>query len=233
MKLGEYKTRGDYHRNLSKEWAYYPLYSSKMKYVLDFFSDLPKGIKILDAGCGEGVFLEELADNGFVSAFGVDKHYSSDKVSRGSILSLPFKEEAFDIVLLLDVIEHLSFEKQEIAIREISRVLKSGGILLASIPNLAHLSSRIKFVLNGKFVRTASVEKHPGDRPIKEYFTLFSENGFALKMIKGFFPTIPFLYKLIQRRPYRFMWLYHLLNMAISIPGICFLNILVYEKTRG
>jgi ubiquinone/menaquinone biosynthesis C-methylase UbiE len=230
LKSGEYKDRGDYHKCLSKEWSYYPLYISKTNFVTTVLSRFPKDAALLDVGCGEGVFVEELLKNGFSNVMGIDENYSSDRVVKGSALSLPFQDKSFDVVLFLDVIEHISIEKQEIAIKEIFRILKGGGTLVVSIPNLAHLASRIGFLLKGKLVRTASVEKHPGDRPMREFLDLFVSNRFLLQRRKGFFPTVPVLYKLVQKKPRRYLWLYTLLNLFMPNPDWCFLNLIVFKK---
>ena len=227
---GEYEIRGDYHKQLSPDWSYYPLYLSKKKFVIDYLSDGSKDLAILDIGCGEGVFLEELMGRGFLHVQGVDRDYSSDIVTKGNMLSLPFDNEQFDIVLLLDVIEHLSVELQPQALDEVFRVIRNEGTLLASIPNLSHLASRIRFLLKGNFVRTSSVNKHPGDRPIKEFLDLLKKAGFDVQERKGFFPTIPVLYKLVQKYPGRFMWLYKLSNLLFPFRNLCFLNLIVCRK---
>ena len=227
---GEYEIRGDYHKQLSPDWSYYPLYLSKKKFVIDYLSGRPKDLAILDIGCGEGVFLEELLDRGFLHVHGVDRDYSSDIVTKGDMMALPFDNKQFDIVLLLDVIEHLSVELQEQALKEVFRVVRDEGTLVASIPNLGHLASRIRFLLKGNFVRTSSVNKHPGDRPIMEFLGLLKKAGFDIQKRKGFFPTIPVLYKIIQKYPVRFMWLYKLFNLLFPFRNLCFLNLIVCRK---
>ena len=227
---GEYERRGDYHKQFPADWSYYPLYLSKKRFVIDYLSKGSRGRSILDIGCGEGVFVEELLDRGFLQVHGVDNNYSSDIVSKGDVLSLPYDNEQFDVVLLLDVIEHVSIELQPQALEEVFRVVKNKGTLIASIPNLSHLSSRIRFLLKGQFVRTASVSKHPGDRPIKEFLSLLKEAGFHVQERKGFFPTIPMLYKLVQKYPGRFMWLYKLSNLLLPCRNLCFLNLIVCTK---
>ena len=67
------------------------------------------------------------------------------------------------------MLEHLTFEEQPRALAELHRVLRPGGELLVSVPNLAHLQSRVHFLLPGRLIRTASELKHPGDRPVGEY----------------------------------------------------------------
>lgn len=227
----EYNIRGEYHRLISKDWSYYPLYITKKEFVINFLKNFKKDIAILDIGCGEGVFIEELKKIGFQKIIGIDKNYSSRDVIRGDILNLPLRENSFDVALLLDVIEHIPLKFQKDAIREIKRILKNNGILIVSVPNLAHLASRIKFFFKGRFIRTASVEKHPGDRPVYEFIELFKKESFKLLYKKGLFPTFPIVYKLIQRKPANFMWLFKLLNI-FNIPNLCFLNILILKKNE-
>ncbi len=60
-----YRSHGDYHRNLDPSWSYAPTYLAKMRHVRRFLAGLPREAHILDAGCGEGVLVEELAGQGF------------------------------------------------------------------------------------------------------------------------------------------------------------------------
>lgn len=55
----EYARIGDYHRNLDPNWCYTPTYLHKMAFIRKFISSLPHNVKILDAGCGEEVLVEE------------------------------------------------------------------------------------------------------------------------------------------------------------------------------
>ncbi len=58
---------------------------------------------------------------------------------------LPFDRDSFDVVYLAEVIEHLIRPDQ--ALREIKRVLRPGGHLIVSTPNLACLPNRILLAL--------------------------------------------------------------------------------------
>ena len=120
---------------------------------------------------------------------GVDAAYESPHVQQASLTALPFADGHFARALCLDVLEHLSFEDQARALGELSRVLAPGGELLVSVPNLAHLQSRVQFLLRGRLIRTASPTKHPGDRPIAEYLALAGAAGFSLVWRRGIFPT--------------------------------------------
>jgi len=225
---GEYAERGEYHRYLDPNWSYYPTYLAKMKFVRKYLQKVPKRSKILDVGCGEGVLVEELLKEGW-GIIGLDMNYSSDTVIKGDITKIPFPDKHFDVVLSLDVIEHLHFSDQEKALLEIYRVLRDESTFITSIPNLAHLYSRISFLLKGELSRTSNIKKHPGDRPIKEYLRLLEECGFKVVERKGLFPTFPIIFQIIQTLPSKTLWLYKLNNL-FAYPNWCLLNILICKK---
>jgi len=225
---GEYALRGEYHRSPDPGWDYYPTYQAKLAAVRRYLDALPPGTRVLDAGCGEGVLVEEYA--GRLRIEGLDEHYASALVRQGSVTALPYEGAAFERALCLDVLEHLSFEDQPRALAELFRVLRPGGELLVSVPNLAHLQSRVHFALRGRLIRTASELKHPGDRPAGDYVRLAKRAGFVLISRHGIFPTVPILTHLIRRNPVRLAWLHRLLGRLLPVPGWCFLNVLRLRK---
>ena len=225
---GEYATRGDYHRAPDPNWEFYPTYLAKLDAVRRWLNQSPRGTRVLDAGCGEGVLVEEYADR--LAIEGIDPNYSSDRVRNGSLTALPFPDATFDRALCLDVLEHLSFDEQPRALAELYRALKPGGELLVSVPNLAHLQSRVHFVLLGRLIRTASELKHPGDRPAAEYIDLARRTGFLLVERRGIFPTVPVLTRWIRRRPLALQPLHRWLSRLLPVPGWCFLNLLTLRK---
>lgn len=228
VRRGEYASRGDYHRAPDPDWDYYPTYIAKLERVRAWLGALPPGTRVLDAGCGEGVLVEEFADR--LPIEGVDQNYSSARVRHGSVLDLPYPDAAFDRALCLDVLEHLRYDEQPVALAELFRVLRPGGELLVSVPNLAHLQSRMHFLLQGRLIRTASELKHPGDRPAAEYLHLARAAGFTLVARRGIFPTVPVLTRLIRRHPRRLLPLHRWLSRVLPVPGWCFLNLLTFRK---
>lgn len=225
---GEYEARGEYHRHLDDGWDYRPTYLAKMAAVRRHLDGLPRDASVLDAGCGEGVLVQEYA--GRLRIEGVDANYRSALVREGSVTALPFTDGAFDEVLCLDVLEHLAFDEQPTAIGELFRVLRPGGGALVSVPNLAHLQSRVHFLLQGRLIRTASLAKHPGDRPAVEYLQLARARGFEVASRRGIFPTVPVLAALVRRHPVSLQWLHDALTRALPVPGWCFLNLLWFRK---
>ena len=228
LRRGEYAARGDYHRTLDPTWDYYPTYLAKLEAVRRYLDALPRESRVLDAGCGEGVLVDEYRDR--IAIAGLDANYASERVTQGSLTALPFPDASFDRALCLDVLEHLQFEEQPRALAELFRVLRPGGELLVSIPNLAHLQSRIQFLLRGRLIRTASEFKHPGDRPAGEYITLGQRAGFALVARHGIFPTIPVVTHFVRRNPRALAPLHRALTRLLPIPGWCFLNILTFRR---
>jgi SAM-dependent methyltransferase len=106
--------------------------------VLDSLQ-LPASVSILDAGCGSGRNMVELAAHGTVT--GIELAETSVEAARrrdvgevvaGSLDTLPFPDSSFDLAVTLDVIEHLDDDRK--ALRELRRVVRPGGYLLVTVP---------------------------------------------------------------------------------------------------
>lgn len=115
--------------------------------------------KILDIGCGGGEFLMQLKEVGFSDLSGADIERYTD-LSKNNIdfqsvdfcyEKLPWKDGTFDLITSWEVFEHL--ENPHFVIREIVRVLKPGGIVVISMPNVFHIISRLIFLKTGDFPR--------------------------------------------------------------------------------
>lgn len=101
-----------------------------------------EGARVLDIGCGIGTYVEKFAAL-HAQAFGVD--VDEDKLVRGNhekgietlALSfseaLPYADDGFDGVLLHEVIEHVTDDRE--TIREAHRVTKKGGVVIVFAPN--------------------------------------------------------------------------------------------------
>jgi SAM-dependent methyltransferase len=220
---GEYADRGDYHRRLDPHWSYAPIYVRKLDWVDRAIGKVPKSSRILDVGAGEGALVERYRAHGW-DILGVDSAYESPHVKRASILALPFDAGSFDCALFLDVLEHVELLSQPRAISEIARVLKPGGLLLMSVPNLAHLHSRVRFLLSGKLTRTSAVDRHPGDRPLGEYLDLLKSGGFEVARRSGIFPTIPLVFRLVNHYPRKLGWLVSVADALVPFSGLRFLS---------
>jgi hypothetical protein len=99
-----------------------------------------------------------------------------------------------------------------------------------SVPNLAHLHSRIRFLLSGKLTRTSAIERHPGDRPLAEYLELLKANGFEILRRSGIFATLPIAFKAVNRNPRKLGWLVSFADALVPFSGLKFLAVLEAEK---
>lgn len=109
---------------------------------------------VLDAGCGAGQGTAYLARTGARYVMGVDispealayasgRYVSPDgpqnlAFGRMDVTRLAFRDQSFDMITSIEVIEHL--DKPEDYVAEIHRLLRSSGVLVLSTPN-KHLSS--------------------------------------------------------------------------------------------
>lgn len=229
----EYARIGEYHKNLDPNWSYTPTYLRKMAFIRRHIESHPKSIKILDAACGEGVLVEDFRQKGW-NIKGIDLNYESEYVQRGDVCNMPYKSASMDLVLFLDALEHLLFEDQAKALAEMERVLNPNGYFVISVPNLAHLNSRVRFFLRGNLDRADSEKDHPGERPIWEYEQLLRQSGFAIVKRLGITFTFPFVYRrVICKHPKRFRWLHDAMDpLAKLLPSFAMLTIFVCRKAN-
>lgn len=105
-----------------------------------YFTKKPNEIKILDFGCGSGIFVSELQKKGY-QTFGTD--ISEEAIKYGELRDiknlkvqnshrLDYPDNNFDAVLSMDVLEHL--EDESWAIKEVERILKPGGKFIVMVP---------------------------------------------------------------------------------------------------
>ena len=113
----------------------------------------PKG-ECLDLPAGAGVNWQGIKDAGFgpVAADLFPDHSAPHGEERHKVdfnEPLPFADERFAAVLCSEGIEHHPAQGQLIA--EFSRVLKPGGNLLITTPNLLSLRARVSFLMTGHY----------------------------------------------------------------------------------
>lgn len=114
-----------------------------------------KRITILDAGAGSGALSFQLKKMGF-QVWACDKNPKqfqvADTFCKQANLNekIPFKNNLFDYVISLETIEHL--EDPWNFLREVQRVLKPKGTVILSTPNNTHISSRVFYLIFGRFI---------------------------------------------------------------------------------
>lgn len=101
------------------------------------------GLRLLDCGCGTGVNLALLQQHG--RAYGIDitwrglqfaKARGHRRLARADAARLPFPDGQFDIVTSFDVIYSLPDDIERLAVIEMRRVLKPGGVLVLNVAAL-------------------------------------------------------------------------------------------------
>lgn len=103
---------------------------------------VPSGASLLDVGCGTGAFVTECRDRG-VNAVGQDVAAQSgcgEYVYVGDLQGIHFPTEAFDVVTIHDVLEHLTDPLA--TLQEVRRILKQGGTLWLDFPRFHHPCGR-------------------------------------------------------------------------------------------
>jgi len=108
------------------------------------------GLRILDHGCGSGGNKRYLQDLGFHDIVGVD-WWSAGASYLADAHRLPFPPSSFDLVLSTAVLEHCYFP--HLAMREIARVLRPGGVALMGVSfwESWHGESFFHFTPNGVY----------------------------------------------------------------------------------
>lgn len=112
--------------------------------LLKFIGEVSPDARILDSGCGAGPALRFLKQRGFVP-FGSDlMEYPLMHARRlvpdaalaqcDSDRALPYRDDSFDIILMSEVIEHVA--SPEFTLHECFRVLRPGGAVAVTTPNL-------------------------------------------------------------------------------------------------
>ncbi len=107
---------------------------------------------VADIPSGNGAFVQRLSDAGFSNVVAADIDNILEIEHPGFIQAdmtkpLPFENSSVDVVVCIDGIEHIN--KQFDFVKEVHRVLQSGGEFILSTPNISSLRSRWKWFITG------------------------------------------------------------------------------------
>ena len=153
-----------------------------------------KKLKILDIPAGNGLLSDVLRKLGHevISADFNEERLDFDYVNMEQ--KLPYKSSAFDLIVCLEGIEHVV--EPYALIKEFSRITKSDGAVIISMPNVQSMYSRLKFLFTGTFYQfEPEGSKHTNGKPIDrghisslslvQLSYLFGEVGFSLLYVSG------------------------------------------------
>jgi len=115
---------------------------------LMMLADEPKG-KLLDVGCGGGRFLQRMKKRGWVvEGIDFDEQATKKVTSKygiktyvGDLITCALPANTYDAITLSQAIEHLYNPKETLA--ECLRILKPGGLLVMTTPNVNSLAAKI------------------------------------------------------------------------------------------
>jgi len=153
-------------------------YQGYIELAIKLLSPL-NGKRILDAGCGDGRVSYELIKNG-ADVFGIDFSRRAIEFAKllvteaefhvGDLKALAdFKDEFFNGVVMLEVLEHMPVQEMSACLKEINRVLIDGGKFVVSVP-----SDRVKLI--------DKHYKHFSEHELKELL----ENNFRVEKVVGY-----------------------------------------------
>lgn len=140
---------------LNKEMGYF---SQVRREILSLLPE--KTGRVLEIGCGTGDTLSYLRQQGrcdwvggveLASAAAAEARSKLDLLIEGNVetLALPFEDGSLDVILCLDILEHLVDPWG--TVRKLDKALKPGGLLIASIPNARHFRLVFPLLFQGKW----------------------------------------------------------------------------------
>ena len=163
------------------------------------------GARLLEVGSGMGHLVGSLEDT--FETYGMDLNHWAVKQSKAvirktslqtaSAQELPYKDGAFNVVIIKHIVEHLPDPQK--AINEIGRVTEKGGTLLLATPNL---DSLLKPWKGEKWIGYQD-PTHISLRRPAEWFSFIENAGFQIqrRFADGFWdvPYIPVVPKQLQK----------------------------------
>jgi SAM-dependent methyltransferase len=142
IEIGDVMEREEYeimYRAEESHWWYVGM-AAITRSILDTWCGGKTGRRILDAGCGTGGAMSWLS--GYGEAVGLDlsphaldscRLRGHERICRGSVMTIPFSDESFDLVVSFDVLYFAGIEDGA-ALREFHRVLATGGRVVLRVP---------------------------------------------------------------------------------------------------
>ncbi len=178
----------------------------------DMIGLIPPGARrILEVGCGGGATGKELKEKGIEEIAGIEiiddvarsalPYYDALHIGDVEAMTLPYEAGHFDCILYGDVLEHLKDPWK--VLRAHNRLVREGGAIVVSIPNVRHYRIIKKLAFGGQWEYQ---DDGIMDRTHLRFFTL----GTALAMIRdaGFEVTTTL------KRPSGAPWLKGLNNLS-------------------
>jgi len=185
------------------EKAYYSdLFVQKFwqrKKIDDVLKFIGSNCLILDIGSGSGMISKFASEKNIVVPFDISKKCISNSLKLnpslfgvvGDAMEIPFKDNSFDTIICVELIEHL--QNPDKCMNEIHRVLKDNGNLIMTTPNYRSFWPLLEFLWDefgrGRNYRFQHISKFNIDS-IKNTLTKYN---FRIKSIRTTFLFTPFI----------------------------------------
>lgn len=176
--------------------AYFNFHRGRFSFLLKKLAELySPGMKFLDIGSFEGYLLLGAKLIGYDSA-GVDlekyasalsplcQKYGLDNRAGDLRNPLPFADDSFELILFSEVLEHFDFHPLPF-FRELKRVLKPGGKIIITTPNLCRLNNCLSLIfdqsINWDIKENYHENVHRREFTRAEIAWLLKESGLKMK----------------------------------------------------
>ena len=166
-------------------------------------ADLPQNShSILDLGCGPGTFLGRYTE-GFDRAVGVDlaqaqidyakEKYRSERLYFTAADAIEFtRKEKFDVIVSIEVIEHLPAIRTQAFLKRIYELLKPGGTVILATPNYVSLWPVIEWCVS-KVGHVDYLQQHINHFTVPRLEQELTRAGFIIQNRRTIFLISPFL----------------------------------------
>ena len=146
--------------------------------------DFRSAPNVLDIGAGQGALSARLKDAGarVCACDVVPEQFDVPGVDFRVVTKdgrLPFEDGSFDAAVAIEVLEHIDGHDRFFA--EVARVLRPGGIVMFTTPNILSLKSRMRFLLTGFYYSFGPLEPFTRD-PVNQHIAPFSVNRYEWMM---------------------------------------------------
>ncbi len=135
-----------------------------------------KDVRLLDIGAGQGALSAKLLEAGYdvhacdlypemfrapgIQCLGVDANGK-----------LPYEDQSFDLAIAVEVVEHLESHRTFFA--EARRILRPGGAMVYTTPNISSFKSRVSFLFTGYFYSFPPLDPDVHD-PVRQHLASFT-----------------------------------------------------------
>jgi len=152
----------------------------------------------LDIGCGTGALIKRLKGN-VKKSFGTDINKKEFKLKGVDFekadlnKKFPFKNEKFDLITAVEIIEHV--ENQFSFIREAAVRLNKKGKFILTSPNIYNIWSKLFFLFKNRFINFLEKDLKEHINPVIDNILLHTVKQNKLKLIKKSYSSchIPYI----------------------------------------